>query len=233
MQGKSISVGDAVSWIGCGWGVFVKNPGVWIVLALILIVGIIVVSIIPLIGPLALALLMPVLTGGLLYGASQLDTGKTLEVGHLFEGFKQSDKMGSLIAIGGINLGASIVMMIILFVMVGGSVMMGAALGGSRGGTGMGAGFMLALLIILALQILVAMALFYAVPLVMLQGAKVGDAIKASFNACITNFIPLLVFGIVYFVLAVVASLPLGLGWIILLPMTYGMYYCSYRSIFG
>lgn len=235
MQGKNISVGDAVSWIGCGWGNFTKNPGIWIVLGLILLVGSIILAFIPFVGSLALSLIMPVFAAGMLYGASQLEEGKTLEVGHLFEGFKQSDKTGSLVAIGGINLGATILMMIIMFVMIGGSLMMGAAMGGSRGGAGagLGIGFFLAILVLIALNILVAMALFYAVPLIMFKGAKVGDAIKASFNACVTNFIPLVVFFLIYVLIAIVASLPLFLGWIVLAPMTYGMYYCSYRSIFG
>lgn len=235
MQGKSVSVGDAVSWIGCGWGLFTKNAGIWIVLGLILFVGIIVLSFIPFVGGLALSLIMPVIAAGMLYGASQLDQGKTLEIEHLFEGFRQSDKTGSLVAIGGINLGASIIMMIIMFVMIGGSLMMGAAMGGSRAGAGAGIGFgvVLAILLLIVLNILVAMALFYAVPLIMFQGAKVGDAIKASFNACVTNFIPLLVFFLIYVLIAIAATIPVGLGWIVLLPMSYGIYYCSYRSIFG
>ncbi len=234
MQGKSISVGDAVSWIGCGWGNFTKNPGVWIVLGLILIVGSIILAFIPFVGGLALSLIMPVIAAGMLYGASQLEEGKTLDVGHLFEGFKQSDKTGSLVAIGGINLGASILMMIIMFVMIGGSLMMGAAMGGSRGGAGAGIGFgvVLAILLLVVLNILLAMALFYAVPLIMFKGAKVGDAIKASFNACVTNFIPLVVLFLIYVLIAILASIPIFLGWIVLLPMSYGIYYCSYRSIF-
>jgi uncharacterized membrane protein len=235
MQGKSVGVGEAVSWIGCGWGIFTKNAGIWIVLGLITLVGIIVLSFIPFVGSLALSLIMPVISAGLLYGASQLEQGKTLEVGHLFEGFKQSDKTGSLIAIGGINLGASIVMMIIMFMMIGGSFMMGAALGGgSRGGAGAGIGFglVMAVILVLLLQILVAMALFYAVPLIMFKGARVGEAIKASFGACVTNFIPLLVFALIFALIAIAASIPFFLGWIVLLPMSYGIYYCSYRSVF-
>ncbi|MEK6551239.1 MAG: hypothetical protein AABZ50_06360 [Pseudomonadota bacterium] len=50
MQGKNISVGDAVSWIGCGWGNFTKNPGIWIVLGLILLVGSIIAGVYPLRG---------------------------------------------------------------------------------------------------------------------------------------------------------------------------------------
>jgi uncharacterized membrane protein len=45
--------------------------------------------------------------------------------------------------------------------------------------------------------------------------------------------LPLLVFGLVYLVLAVAAVIPLGLGFLVLGPVTVCAVYASYREIFG
>ena len=58
---------------------------------------------------------------------------------------------------------------------------------------GMGFGGLLGLLLIVAVELLVMMGMFYAVPLVMLHGAAPVDAVKASFRACFKNLLPLLV----------------------------------------
>jgi uncharacterized membrane protein len=237
MQGKSVGVGEAVSWIGCGWGIFTKSPGIWIVMALILGLGGFILLIIPLINllvMLALMVLWPVLLGGLLYAASQADEGKPVEIGHLFEGFRQSDKMGSLILLALIVMGVSIVMSIIIFLLMGGSAMMSLMMGQSRGAAaGMGAGFIVGMLLNLFMSILIMMATWFAVPLIMLRGSKVMEAVKDSFNASVTNLIPLIVLYLIWIVMAIVATIPFGLGWLVLFPVTWGMQYCSYRRVFA
>ena len=45
--------------------------------------------------------------------------------------------------------------------------------------------------------------------------------------------LPLLVFGLIYIVLAAVAMLPLGLGFLILGPVTACAAYASYREVFA
>lgn len=43
---------------------------------------------------------------------------------------------------------------------------------------------------------------------------------------------PLLVAGLVWTGRAIVATVPLLLGWLVLLPVTHGAWYASYRDIF-
>jgi uncharacterized membrane protein len=45
--------------------------------------------------------------------------------------------------------------------------------------------------------------------------------------------LPFLVYGVVYVVAAIVASIPFGLGWIVLLPVLMLTVYVSYRDIYG
>ncbi len=59
------------------------------------------------------------------------------------------------------------------------------------------------------------------------------EAMKASFAACLKNTVPFLVYGALYLVAAIVASIPFGLGWIVLVPVLMLTMYVSYKDIFG
>ena len=58
--------GRGWGWIVEGWQLFARAPGIWIVILLIYLAISVVLSLIPFVGPLANALLSPVLVGGLL-----------------------------------------------------------------------------------------------------------------------------------------------------------------------
>jgi len=45
--------------------------------------------------------------------------------------------------------------------------------------------------------------------------------------------VPFLVYGVLYLVAAIVASIPFGLGWILLVPVLMLTMYVSYKDIFG
>jgi uncharacterized membrane protein len=92
--------------------------------------------------------------------------------------------------------------------------------------------FALVPLLILALSIPIYMAVWYASPLVVLNDLGVGDAMKASFVASLKNILPALVFGVCFFVLAILATIPLALGWLVLGPVLLASIYTGYRDIF-
>ncbi len=91
---------------------------------------------------------------------------------------------------------------------------------------------LLAVLVALALMIPAAMAIWFAPALVVLNDFGVGDALKASFVASLKNFVPFLVYGAVFLALAIVASIPLMLGWLALGPTIVASVYTAYRDIF-
>ena len=148
--------------------------------------------------------------------------------------------MGPLVLLGLISLAGYVLMALVVMVFMGGGFIMGAALDSTgaivppeaMGGLLAGAG-LIALLIILVIGALMTMALFYGVPLVMLAGQNAWPAVQDSVAACWINMLPLLVFGLIYLVLAVAAAIPFGLGFLILGPVTVGAIYASYREVFG
>ncbi|MFO1372503.1 MAG: BPSS1780 family membrane protein [Candidatus Competibacteraceae bacterium] len=239
MNAMQVNAGRGWGWIVEGWQLFAKAPGIWIVILLIYLGISVALAFIPFIGALANALLSPVLAGGMLYGAAAQARGETLEIAHLFRGFQDQERMGPLVLLGVISVAGYVLMGLVVLVLVGGSALMGGALHSTGaglapealGGLFAGAGF-IALLIVLAIGLLITMALFYGIPLVMLGGQNAWPAAQDSVSACWINVLPLLVFGLIYLVLAVVATIPLLLGFLILGPVTVCAVYASYREVF-
>jgi hypothetical protein len=231
---QRVDIGRGVTWIGNGFQNLLKNPGMWIVLGLALLIGYVLMSLIPFLGALLVSLLSPALSAGMLSAAKAADEGQPLEFGQLFRGFQDSRALNGLLALGGVVVGGTIASMIVLFLLIGSAFMAGMQAGEPEQMSllALGAGGLIGLLLILAIQLLVAMAVVYAVPLVMFRAAAPGEAMTASINACVTNFLPLLVFGVIYLIVAIVASLPLMLGWIVLVPASFGMLYASFRDTF-
>lgn len=208
-DGRSVAAGNGVNWISGGWELFKKAPGVWIGLTIVYIVVMMVLGMIPLVN-LALSLLAPVFIGGIMLGCKALDDGEDLSVGHLFAGF--SNNFGNLILVG--------VIYLVGFIAIGLIVGVIAAVG--VGAAAMGGGKVA--LIPMLLAALIALLLFHELaPFV---------AMKASFFACIKNFLPFLLYGLVVLVLAIVATIPLGLGWLVLIPVLMASMYTGYRDMF-
>ena len=67
----------------------------------------------------------------------------------------------------------------------------------------------------------------------MIDGVELLAAMKASFDGSMANLMPFLIYGLIYIGLAIVASIPFGLGWFVLAPMVVGSCYASWRRIFA
>lgn len=229
-EGRSVDAGRAIEWLKLGWGYFLKNPGIWIAITVVMMVIAVVLSMIPLVGQLALNFLMPVLVAGLLLGCKSLRDGGELRFDHLFEGFKQNT--GNLIMVSVYYLIGVVAISVVTFLVGGGAAFTGAMMGNGPGMGVAAGGFLLAMLIMLALMVPLAMAVWFAPALVVFRDVAPVPAMKASFAACLKNMLPFLVFGIIVLVLGVVASLPLFLGWLVLLPVLVGAHYSSYLDLF-
>ena len=230
---RRVDAGRGVSWWTEAWPLFTRSAGIWIVMTLILIVVFVVLGFIPVLGGLAISLLLPVFIGSWMLAAHKVDAGGTVEVGDLFSGFR--DKLAPLLVLGALTLAASLVITLVA-VVLGAGAMVGMMAGGAyHSGGGMMAGLgvgMLGLLVALAFSLVVAMAIWFAPALVVLRDVAPVEAMKASFAACLKNTLPLLVYGVLYLVAAVVASVPFGLGWIVLVPLLMLTLYVSYKDIF-
>ena len=76
-------------------------------------------------------------------------------------------------------------------------------------------------------------ALWFAPALVVFRHVAPVDAVMTSLRALVKNVLPFLIYGVIQIALAIVASIPFGLGWLVLLPVMLLTAYMSYRDVFG
>lgn len=231
--GRPRPAGHGWNWIADGWRMFLKSPGLWIAIIVVMLAISLAANFIPLVGPLALTLLTPVFMAGLMLGCRALDEGEELEFRHLFAGFQT--QLGSLITVGAIYLGLIVAIMLVVGVITGASIFAMASGGGAHNPALMGAAFLTVLLAILvgaALFVPVAMLLWFAPALVALHQIAPVEAMKQSFTGSVRNIVPFLIYSVVLFVLAGIATLPIMLGWLVLGPVMAASIYTSYRDIY-
>ena len=232
-EGNARPAGAGLDWWTRAWPLFTRQVGMWIGVIVVTFVIILVASFIPVLGQLAILLFGPVIAGGLMLGAREVDRGGDLSFSHIFAGF--SNQMGQLVLIGVIYLVGMIVAALItgLIAGVGIGTMIGVS-GGDPGAAGAAgaSGVLLAVLVMLALILPLYMAVWFAPALVVFHELAAMDAMKASFFGCLKNIVPFLIYGIVGLLLGIVAAIPFGLGWLVLGPVMTASVYVGYRDIF-
>ena len=135
--------------------------------------------------------------------------------------------------LGALYTAANLLIMLVLFLIVGGAIFSGA-MRGDMTGVGMAIGSVLvAFVLSIILFVPVMMAMWFAPALVFFEDASPIDAIKASFSACWKNIVPFIVYGLLMFIASIVAALPFMLGFLVLLPIIFGSMLASYKDIFA
>ena len=239
---RHLPAGYGASWWGEGWRVFAASPWVWLGIVVILLVIMFLLMLVPFLGGIAQTLLMPVFAGGVMLGCHALARGEPLRINHLFDGFA-AGRFGPLVIIGVIVLAAGIVLGLIVATVAFASI-------GITGLTALATitdpttidvstlmSFGLSLLVVFLIALigasLIAMAYWFAPALVVLNGEEPVAAMRKSFAACWRNIGAFLIYGLIYIALAIVASIPFGLGWFVLAPVIAGSCYAGWRTIFG
>jgi uncharacterized membrane protein len=221
-------------WIKQGYALFIKAPLLWIVLLLICMIAAVGISSVPVVGEPLVSLLTPAVLVGLMVGCRALSQNDALELTHLFSGFRK--QTSQLVALGGISLVAQFLILGLMMV-AGGAALVSILMSGQPQTdpdvmmqTLEGAGF--AALIGIVLFSLLMMAMQFAPMLVFFRSVPPLQAMKLSLRAFLLNVGPMLVYGLTLMLLAVLASLPMFLGWVVLLPLIFTSLYASYIDIF-
>jgi uncharacterized membrane protein len=185
-------------------------------------------------GGIAVQLLQPVIVAGFVAASHSLERGGNFELDHLFTGFKKN--FGNLVLVG-------------LFFMIGGFLILAVFVGivGTTVGVGLLTGnpeealstimasalaIVMGLLVMMALLVPLLAAYWFAPALVLMHDMQPLPAMRESFSACMRNFVPFLVYGIVMLFFALLAAIPFGLGYLVWVPVTMASLYVSYRQIF-
>jgi len=228
--GRTLEASRGWSWITEGFEMFKREAGTWILITIVLIVILIALSLIPIVGSLAVWVLSPVFAGGIMIGCQALAQQGELEVGHLFAGFR--DRAGDLLVVGLLSILAWIIVFIPVVLAVGIGAFFAAAGGDARSMAAIGPGVLIAVLLAVGLSVPIYMALWFAPALVVLRQMRPLEALKQSFLGCLHNIVAFLVYGIVMMVLGIIAAIPLGLGWLVLAPVIMASVYVAFRDIY-
>ncbi|HEX4781061.1 MAG TPA: BPSS1780 family membrane protein [Usitatibacter sp.] len=232
-EGLKLPGGRGGTWIADGWRLFLRSPGVWIVMTIIFFVLWVILTLIPFLGAIVTNMLFPVFIAGIMIGCQKLEDNQLLNIGDLFAGFSRN--AGSLLLLGLLYLAGFVVIMIVVFALFGASFLPVLFRGGRDvAGTVMPSMMLmlLALLVGMLLAMPLYMAIWFAPALVVFHDMAPVAAMRSSFRGCLHNLVPFLLYGVILFVLAIVASIPVGLGWLVLAPVIWGSLYASYRDVF-
>lgn len=240
LPAATLAAGRGAGWIGEGWALFKAAPLMWIV-ALLVLVGIqMLLGLVPVLGGIVSLLIGPMLMVGTLAFAHGIAEGEPADLGRLFAGFK--DKVGPLVTVSLLYFvliiavaGAGLALIVLL---LGGSQLMSAASPeAAMGALIAGGGGVAALVLLLAVfgaLMLVAAAYWYAPGLVFYANLGAWDAMKASFSACLRNWLPFLVYGLLGLLVCLLGMVALFIGFFLVsLPVLMASYYSSFRDIFG
>jgi hypothetical protein len=235
LQARQVGARRGLDWLVEGFALFRRNPLIWIVLfSAYLLIGM-VLSMIPVLGPIVLNLLAPVFVAGFMVGSRVLDNGGELEIGHLFAGFQHH--AAQLVTIGGIYLAGIIVIVGIMFAGTDHAVLeamlSGKQMSPEETQAMLGEGFVFTSLLGLLLLVPLIMAYWFAPVLAAFHGLPGFTAMRLSFFACLKNIGPFLVYGFISMALLVIAAIPFGLGLLIMIPTMIASLYVSYKDVFA
>jgi hypothetical protein len=227
--GRTCPAGSGWSWMVQGWQMFKTAPLMFWVVLLISMMIYIVMAIIPVVNFLA-SIAMPLFVAG--FGScaySTLREGR-FEVGQIFDGCRK--RPGTQLLCGLIYFGLIFGSVFAIAMAFGATGLLKGMMGGHMNAASAGS-FMLVMALIGLVVALIVPTVIYAPYLIQEhEELSATEAMQMSFKGCFRNIASGLVFMVVMVVLAIVASIPFGLGWLVLFPVSYLALYASYRDIF-
>lgn len=234
MEPQHLAAGRGWQWIKQGYALFMKAPLLWIVLLMICFIAAVGLSAVPVVGEPLVSLLAPVVLAGLMAGCRALEHGEELELAHLFSGFRQ--RTSQLVTLGGVALVGQYLILGVMM-MVGGAALVSILASGQpvenpeiikQAISGAG----IAILFGITLFSVLLMAMQFAPMLVYFNNATPAEAMKLSLRAFVNNIGAMLVYGMAILLLAILATIPMMLGWLVMMPIMFTSVYACYCDIF-
>jgi len=251
MQARIVSAGRGARWLVEGWRLFRVAPLGWLAAVFGYWLLMSVVSLLPLIGAAAAAILVPAFSVGFMALARAAGRKAPLDLSLLFDGFRNEVRAQ-------ITLGFFYLLCLALLLGAGSLVDEGALaqwlLTGKRPDAEVlqSQAFLAALVTTAALYMPVMLAFWFAPPLAAWHSVAPGKALFFSFFACLLNWRAFLAYGAVTLLIMIAVplaalSLPLLLLGaeraqmaplvlpilILMLPTLFASFYVSYRDVFG
>lgn len=235
MNVNHVAIENAVDWFIYGWDAFRQDALNWVLVALVCILVLVGIGFLPVIN-LLMYFLIPLLGAGTYFSARKLAIGHGVSIEYLFSVFENAEKRQQLFVLG-------FTLLLIMFIV--GLILAPFAekptfqqtlqeLADASWGIerGMSAGGIIFTVLSIFSAIALFMAFVFAPALVLFKKMPAFEAIKWSFKGAWKNKGALILFIVVYSLLAFLAMIPFGLGMLVLLPITVNALYAAYQEIF-
>ncbi|MDP2787742.1 MAG: BPSS1780 family membrane protein [Pseudomonadota bacterium] len=227
-----------VVWVKTGWRLFMLAPVPWTGMTALVFLVLMAVSLVPVLGVLAVHVLSPFIVAGYLAASRGGSTGEPISFIYLGAGWREG--RNNLLVIGALYMSATLLIFYLVKYFTGGDMevllqqtqnpatltpeqaeqMLATAL------PAMGLGSLLFAPLL--------MATWFAPGLVLFEGFPAGNALWWSLWACWVNWRPILLYSLILGVAGMLAlMLPFGLGLLIFLPWTLTSTYAAYQDIFS
>jgi len=231
---RRVPFGQGWRWIVQAFALFRRSAVIWIVLTMVMLLLALALTMIPVLGSYLLYLATPMLLAGLMTAARDTEAGQEIEIAHLFRGFRENAPQ--LVTVGGVYLVGNVVVAGVALSLGGEElrqVIEAAAAGRPEEVDAAAANkASIAILVAAALFLPLAMALWFAPALVMLEKIPAWRAMALSIQACLVNFLPFLLYGAVMSALFIVALALVFIGIAFWVPLAILTAYTAYRDIF-
>lgn len=252
MQARVLGAAGGARWLADGWRLFRAAPLGWLAAVFGYWLLMTVVSILPLVGVAAAAVLVPAFSVGFMALARAAGRGGSLELALLFDGFRNGPRTQIIL---GVVYFACLALLLSATTLVDDGALARWMLTGRRPAEDVlqSEAFFGALITAAALYLPVMMAFWFAPPLAAWHGIAPAKALFFSFAASIMNWRAFLVYGVATAIAtllipflaltlltvassgalrAPVATLVFPLL-LVMLPTLFASFYASYRDVFG
>lgn len=235
MRVNQITSMQAMKWYKSGWLLFAKAPLQWIAMFfLMLFIGAFLNMLPYNIGSLVFMILSPVLMAGIFTAMDKAEQGKNIALSDLFQVLQDEQRRGPLFLLGGLNfLFNTFYVVLFLSVIGGGEGLEAMMAGGEKADKVAQEAGIWVMMLLLPLLLVYMLAFLYAVPLIVFKHLSVKDALVWSLRASVSNFIPLLLAGIIYLILIMLSIQTYGLGFVLLIPVSFMVLYFGYKDLFN
>jgi hypothetical protein len=222
---------DMGGFINRGWAIFQQNLGGFVGYTLLMIVAIIVLSIIPVIGSIGVAIISGPLLGGFYIVAFKLMKGQPVEFGDFFKGFQNDYFLPIFLT----SLVSSLLMLVCYlpgFLLVYGSIIAAATTGSDPNAALLGIGgiiFFIGLIGVVYLSV----SYVFAIPLVVGKRMQFWPAMEASRKLIGKKWFSFFGFTFVLFIIYLLGAFCCGIGIIFTIPVCLCAIAAAYEGIIG
>lgn len=226
---------QAWSWYKAGWRLFLINPSTWILYTFLWVLLAIFLWQIPILGRVAWWMINPALYAGFLYQAAEMEQGRPLAVNRFFIGLTDKTTRLPLLTLGIITLAAYVFLNVVTMVdpSLYSTIESLLRADASSGIVAIVINLFVRCVLSFMILALATMALLYSCPAIMFAGSDGFDAMMNSFETCARHWRAFVAFMGIFIGLAIAAMIPMGLGLLVLMPVTFCAAYASFQTLCG